>query len=76
MKKLFLFIVDFGLFFVAHAQFGIRAGLSFENFSDTNFNPKLGFHAGGYNWVLDLSPLNQEFNIPLKAMKVMSNQLE
>jgi hypothetical protein len=48
MKKLFLFIAAFGLFFVAHAQFGIRAGLSSGNFSDTNFNAKLGFHAGGY----------------------------
>jgi hypothetical protein len=48
MKKLFLFSVAFGLFFAANAQFGIRAGLSSGNFSDTNFNAKLGFHAGGY----------------------------
>jgi hypothetical protein len=48
MKKLFLFSVAFGLFFAANAQFGIRAGLSSSNFSDTNFNAKLGFHAGGY----------------------------
>jgi len=48
MKKLFLFLFTFSLFFAANAQFGIRAGLSSGNFSDTNFNSKLGFHAGGY----------------------------
>lgn len=48
MKKLFLFLLTFGLFFTANAQFGIRAGLSSGNFSDTNFNAKVGFHAGGY----------------------------
>lgn len=48
MKKLFLFLLAFGLFFAAHAQFGIRAGVSSGNFSDTNYNAKLGFHVGGY----------------------------
>lgn len=48
MKKLFLFISVFGLFFVANAQVGLRAGLSSGNFSDTNFNAKLGYHVGGY----------------------------
>ncbi|MDX5338429.1 MAG: porin family protein [Cyclobacteriaceae bacterium] len=32
----------------AQAQFGIRAGFSSANFSDTNFSPKSGFHAGFY----------------------------
>jgi len=48
MKKLFLFLFSFCLFLAANAQVGIRAGLSAGNFSDTNFNSKLGFHAGGY----------------------------
>jgi hypothetical protein len=48
MKKLFLFLVTFGLIFAANAQFGIRAGLSSGNFSDTNFNAKVGYHVGGY----------------------------
>jgi hypothetical protein len=48
MKKLFLFLVAFGVFFAANAQFGIRAGLSSGNFSDTNFNAKVGYHVGGY----------------------------
>ncbi len=48
MKKIFLLLLSMGLFLTAQAQFGVRAGLSSGNFSDTNFNAKLGFHAGGY----------------------------
>jgi hypothetical protein len=48
MKKILILLLSIGLFGTAQAQFGIRAGLSSANFSDTNFNAKLGFHAGGY----------------------------
>jgi len=48
MKKISLLILTLGFCFAAQAQFGIRAGLSSGNFSDTNYNAKLGFHAGGY----------------------------
>ncbi|WP_026950969.1 porin family protein [Algoriphagus mannitolivorans] len=48
MKKvLWVFFMVF-ITNIAHAQFGIRAGYSSANFSDTNFSPKSGFHAGVY----------------------------
>ena len=37
-----------GLAWNAQAQFGIRAGYSSANFSDTNFSPRSGFHGGVY----------------------------
>ncbi len=48
MKKFLFLILSIGLFSSAQAQFGLRAGLSSTNFSDTNFEEKAGFHAGVY----------------------------
>jgi hypothetical protein len=48
MKKLLFLVLTFGFISTSQAQFGIRAGLNSGNFSDTNYNAKVGFHAGGY----------------------------
>ncbi len=49
MKKLLLLLFSLGVFHFSYAQLpGIRAGINSGNFSDTNYNAKLGFHAGGY----------------------------
>lgn len=48
MKKvLWVFFLVFITNF-AQAQFGVRAGFSSSNFSDTNFSSKSGVHAGFY----------------------------
>ncbi len=49
MKKILVLFFTLGIFGCANAQlFGVRAGLSSANFSDTNYNAKVGFHVGGY----------------------------
>ena len=48
MKKILWIFFLLGLAGSAYAQFGFRAGYSSANFSDTNFSPKTGFHAGVY----------------------------
>lgn len=48
MKKVLLLLFVVGLVGSAHAQFGVRAGFTSSNFSDTNFEPRSGFHAGVY----------------------------
>ena len=48
MKKFLLLIFSIGLISSAQAQFGIRAGINSANFSDTNFDSRLGIHVGGY----------------------------
>ncbi|WP_373400048.1 porin family protein [Algoriphagus halophilus] len=48
MKKVLFLILTLGFIGAAQAQFGLRAGLSSANFSNTNYDAKLGFHAGGY----------------------------
>ena len=49
MKKLLILFFSIGIFGSAQAQlFGVRAGLSSANFSETNYNAKVGFHVGGY----------------------------
>lgn len=48
MKKILwvFFLLSFAG--TANAQFGLRAGYSSANFSDTNFSSRSGFHAGAY----------------------------
>lgn len=48
MKKILFLILTLGFIGAAQAQFGLRAGLNSSNFSDTNYDAKIGFHAGGY----------------------------
>ncbi|MBN3584458.1 PorT family protein [Algoriphagus aestuarii] len=48
MKKFLFLILSIGFISTAQAQFGLRAGLNSSNFSDTNFDTKMGFHAGAY----------------------------
>lgn len=48
MKKILLGIFMLCVAGAAQAQFGIRAGYSSSNFSDTNFSARSGFHAGAY----------------------------
>ena len=48
MRKILTVFFLLGLVFSPKAQFGVRAGLSSANFSDTNFNANVGFHVGGY----------------------------
>lgn len=51
MKKLLILFFTIGIFGSAQAQlFGVRAGLSSANFSDTNYNAKVGAHVGFYYW--------------------------
>ncbi|MBB6328572.1 hypothetical protein FHS59_004228 [Algoriphagus iocasae] len=59
MKKFLFLILCIGFISTAQAQFGLRAGLNSSNFSDTNFDAKLGFHAGGY-YKLDLGIIDIE----------------
>jgi hypothetical protein len=60
MKKLLLILLSVGIISAAQAQFGVRAGYSASNFSDTNFTSKSGFHLGGYyrygNGFLSIEP--------------------
>jgi hypothetical protein len=60
MKKLLLLLLSVGIISAAQAQFGVRAGYSTSNFSDTNFTSKSGFHLGGYyrygNGFLSIEP--------------------
>lgn len=49
MRKILVLFFALGMVSTAvQAQFGLRAGLSSANFSDTNFNSNLGFHGGLY----------------------------
>jgi hypothetical protein len=48
MKKILLAFFLVGVVASAQAQFGVRAGYNSANFSDTNFDPKSGFHVGAY----------------------------
>lgn len=48
MKKILLLFFLLASAGMAHAQFGIRAGYSAANFSDTNFDTRSGFHLGAY----------------------------
>ena len=48
MKKILVGIFMLCVAGAAQAQFGIRAGYSSSNFSDTNFSARSGFHAGVY----------------------------
>jgi hypothetical protein len=60
MKKLLLLLLSVGILGATQAQFGVRAGYSASNFSDTNFTSKSGFHLGGYyrygNGFLSIEP--------------------
>lgn len=48
MKNILLVFLAMFVFQAAHAQFGVRAGYSSANFSDTNFDNTSGFHVGAY----------------------------
>jgi hypothetical protein len=48
MRKIILAIFLLGFAASAQAQFGIRAGLSSANFSNTDFTSTTGFHVGAY----------------------------
>lgn len=48
MRKVLLVFFLLGFVVTAHAQFGVRAGFSSSNFSDTNYEAKSGFHLGAY----------------------------
>jgi len=48
MKKILWIIFLTAIASSAQAQFGLRAGYSSGNFSDTNFSARSGFHAGLY----------------------------
>lgn len=48
MRKILIAFFLFGLVASVQAQFGLRAGYSAANFSDTNFKAKAGFHVGAY----------------------------
>ncbi|MCS5491753.1 porin family protein [Algoriphagus limi] len=48
MRKILALFFLFGIVFSAQAQFGIRAGLSSANFSETNYKANVGFHGGVY----------------------------
>lgn len=48
MRKILMLFFLVGFAATAEAQFGVRAGYSSANFSDTNFNARSGFHAGAY----------------------------
>lgn len=48
MRKVLLVFFLIGIVATAQAQFGVRAGFSSANFSDTNFDAKSGFHIGAY----------------------------
>jgi hypothetical protein len=48
MRKILLAIFLVGIVATAQAQFGVRAGFSSANFSNTNFDSRSGFHLGAY----------------------------
>lgn len=48
MRKVLLAFFLVGIVATAHAQFGVRAGFSSSNFSNTNFDYRSGFHFGAY----------------------------
>jgi hypothetical protein len=48
MRKVLIAFFLIGFVASAQAQFGVRAGYSSANFSDTNFDAKSGFHIGAY----------------------------
>jgi len=48
MRKILMLFFLVGFAATAHAQFGVRAGFSSANFSDTNFDAKTGLHVGAY----------------------------
>lgn len=48
MRKILLVFFLVGFVATAQAQFGVRAGFSSSNFSNTNFNSKSGIHIGAY----------------------------
>lgn len=48
MRKILLVIFLVGIVATAQAQFGVRAGFSSANFSNTNFDARSGFHLGAY----------------------------
>ncbi|SDD14322.1 Outer membrane protein beta-barrel domain-containing protein [Algoriphagus faecimaris] len=52
MRKILILFFVIGFYFSAEAQFGVRAGLSSSNFSNTNFNANVGIHVGGYYTIL------------------------
>ncbi len=48
MRKILTLFFLIGIAASAQAQFGVRAGFSSTNFSDTNFDARSGFHGGAY----------------------------
>ncbi|SFN60128.1 Outer membrane protein beta-barrel domain-containing protein [Algoriphagus ornithinivorans] len=48
MRKVLTLFFVVGLISASHAQFGLRAGFSSSNFSDTNYKANPGFHGGVY----------------------------
>lgn len=48
MRKVLLAIFLVGIVGTTQAQFGVRAGFSSANFSNTNFEARSGFHFGAY----------------------------
>lgn len=48
MRKVLLAFFLVGIVSSVQAQFGVRAGFSSSNFSNSNFDARSGFHIGGY----------------------------
>ena len=74
MKKLLLLLFALGLFSTSYGQLGIRAGLNSGNFSDTNYNAKVGFHAGGY-YRMDIGFISVEPGVQFSIKGYETNAL-
>jgi hypothetical protein len=59
MRKILMLFFLVGFAATAQAQFGVRAGFSSANFSETDFKTRSGFHAGVY-YTLDLGLISVE----------------
>lgn len=75
MRKILFLFFAFGLIAsTAQAQFGIRAGLSSANFSDTNYKAHLGFHGGVY-YTLGTEFLSVEPGVQFAQKGFETNQI-
>src|SRR5690606_37536820 len=59
MRKILMLFFLVGFAATAQAQFGVRAGFSSANFSNTDFDARSGCHAGVY-YTLELGPVSVE----------------
>ena len=59
MRKILMLFFLVGFAATAQAQFGVRAGFSSANFSETNFDARSGIHAGAY-YTFDLGFVSVE----------------